>query len=341
MNSRERVKRTLTFDHPDRPPRHLWCLPGTWMYQRPAIDAIEERYPSDFAGPAARYGDSGRARGRRDLRGSYIDEWGCHWVVLEDGVIGEVKQPVLATLDDVRRYSLPWELLRDADLSQVDREAERSERFVLAGTQIRPFERMQFLRGTSELMIDLLNGTPEVMQLLDALHAFYLEEATLWSRTAVDGVSFMDDWGSQRALLINPELWRGVFKPLYRDYCEILRGAGKFIFMHSDGMIEAIYPDLIEMGVHALNSQLFCMDIEELGRRHRGQITFWGEIDRQRILPFGTPDEVRQAVRRVHAALASPAGGVIAQCEFGKSDPPENIEAVFEEWDRLCVGIES
>ncbi|MEM3515676.1 MAG: hypothetical protein QW281_03350, partial [Saccharolobus sp.] len=102
----------------------------------------------------------------------------------------------------------------------------------------------------------------------------------------------------------------------------------------SDGHIEAIYPDLIEIGIDAINSQLFCMNIEELGRKYRGKVTFWGEIDRQYILPFGTVEEVRSAVRRVRKALDTGRGGVIAQCEWGLKDPKENIEAVFEEWNK-------
>ncbi len=99
--------------------------------------------------------------------------------------------------------------------------------------------------------------------------------------------------GAQRGLLISPKLWRGFYKPLYAEYCRIAHAAGKFVFFHSDGHIMEIYPDLIEIGVNAVNSQLFCMDIEEIGRRFKGQITFWGEIDRQNVLPFGTVDDVR------------------------------------------------
>jgi hypothetical protein len=64
-------------------------------------------------------------------------------------------------------------------------------------------------------------------------------------------------------------------------------------------------------------------------------ITFWGEIDRQQILPFGTREQVAEAVRRVKEALWTPKGGIIAQCEFGLKDPVENIEAVFETWESI------
>ena len=157
---------------------------------------------------------------------------------------------------------------------------------------------------------------------------------TEWAKTDVHGVQFMDDWGSQTALLISPARWRELFKPLYREYAAILRKAGKYVFFHSDGHIRAILPDLIEIGVSALNSQLYCMDIEEIGSTFAGKITFWGELDRQHIQPFGTPTEVRAAVRRIRRALDRNSGGVIAHTEWGKLDPYENIDAMFDEWQR-------
>jgi len=142
----------------------------------------------------------------------------------------------------------------------------------------------------------------------------------------------MDDWGSNNALLISPAMWRHMFKPLYREYCDIIHAAGKYVFFHSDGNIESIYADLIEVGVNALNSQLFCMNIEELGRKYKGKITFWGEIDRQFVLPFGTENEIKGAVNRVRRALDDGRGGVIAQCEWGKDNSQSSIETVFQAW---------
>ncbi len=146
---------------------------------------------------------------------------------------------------------------------------------------------------------------------------------------------FKDDWGTQTSLLISPRQWRALFKPLYAEYCDLIHSAGKFAFFHSDGNIASIFPDLIEVGVDAVNAQVFCMDLEALAARHRGQITLWGEIDRQRVLPFGTPDDVRAAVRRVRRAFeiaGGGSGGLIAQCEWGKGVPIENVIAVFDAW---------
>jgi hypothetical protein len=144
----------------------------------------------------------------------------------------------------------------------------------------------------------------------------------------------MDDWGSQSSLLISPETWRRLFKPLYAEYIRVAHESGKKFFMHSDGYILDIYEDLIEIGLDAINSQLFCMNIEEIGKRFAGRLTFWGEIDRQHILPNGSTDEARAAVRRVHENLWR-NGGCLAQFSFEGETRMANAEAVFDEWTRL------
>jgi hypothetical protein len=265
--------------------------------------------------------------------GEYVDAWGCPFTVLEPGVVGEVKAAPLADWAALDRLRPPDEILRLADFTRVDASCAATNMFVKAGTTVRPFERMQFLRGTEALFMDLAWGAAEVFRLRDLVHDFFLREIDLWCRTDVDGISFMDDWGTQKALLVSPKLWRAFYKPLYQEYCDRIHAAGKFVFFHSDGYIFDIYPDLIEIGVDAVNSQLFCMDIEEIARRFKGRITFWGEISRQDTLPFGTPEECRAAVRRVRAALDDGSGGLIAECEWGNDVPAENVHAVFEAWE--------
>jgi len=102
--------------------------------------------------------------------------------------------------------------------------------------------------------------------------------------------------------------------------------------MHSDGYIFSIIPDLIELKLDALNTQLFCMNIEEIGERFKGKITFWVEIDRQHLLPYGSIENVELAVKRIYKNLYND-GGVIAQCEFGPGAKPENIIQVFKIWN--------
>ena len=334
LTSRERVIRTLKHQSVDRAPRELWSLPGIGLDKSDELKEMLTRFPNDFTGPFASYGQSLRAKGTAGVVGSYTDAWGCVWHVAERGVAGEVKEPPLADWSALASYELPWELLKGADFSKVSEWYAKSHEFVKAGTETRMFERLQFLRGSEALFADLAYGSKELFKLIDMLHDFFCKEMELWAACEVDGVTFMDDWGAQRSLLISPTMWRKIFKPLYREYCDILHKGGKFVFFHSDGFIEAIIPDLIEIGVDALNSQLFCMDIEEIGCRYNGEITFWGEIDRQHILPRGSEDDVREAVRRVRRAMDEGKGGVIAECEWGMDTPTANVAAVYDEWTK-------
>lgn len=333
MTSRERVYKTLNHEPVDRPARDLWALPGVMMFKQDDYNDVITRFPGDLGRPECRYGSSRRAKGEPCVAGISVDAWGCEWHVGETGVVGEVKCPPLADWSALDTYTLPWELLDEADFSNTNRSCNESDKFMLGGSETRPFERMQYLRGTENLFMDLAYGVEEVYTLRDMVHEFNCREMEMWAKTDVDALFFMDDWGTQISLLISPDSWRNFFKPLYRDYCDIAHSYGKKVFYHSDGFIEDIYPDLIEIGVNALNSQLFCMDIEKLGCLYGDKITFWGEIDRQFILPFGNEEEVRAAVRRVKAALWK-GTGVIAQCEWGNDVSKQNIITMFDEWDR-------
>ena len=332
MTSRERVAKTLNFESPDRAPRELWALAGVSMFRQDELDALLERFPSDFGNPAGEYGPSERKQGTMAVVGTYVDEWGCEWTVAEPGVCGEVKNPPLAEWSALDGWQPPWERLDKADLSQTNGSCAASDKYMKGNTDIRPFERLQFLRGTENLFMDLAYMPKELERLIEMLHEWGLRDMEMWAKTDVDAIGFMDDWGTQHSLLISPDQWRALFKPLYKDYCDIAKKAGKRVFFHSDGHTRAIIPDLIEIGIDALNTQIFCMDIEALASEFKGKITFWGEICRQNIMPFGSVEEVRQAVRRVRSAFDDGHGGLIAQCEWGNRDPQENIAAVYETW---------
>jgi hypothetical protein len=339
MTSRERVERCLDRTIPDRPPRHTWFLPiAEHDHGAAAIRDFKARWPDDIGTPNVPIPAVGALRkGDMHAEGTYVDEWGCKFINLQAGVIGEVKEPLVSDWSRLDELKLPEACLQ-VDIAAVNAACRASDKFLLSDAYPRPFERLQFMRGSENVYLDLATESPELRELLRRVHALYCRELEVWAKTDVDGLMFMDDWGAQSRLLIRPELWRRWFKPLYRDYVNIAHGAGKKIFMHSDGHIAAIYEDLVEIGVDALNSQLYCMDLEEIGRRFKGRIAFWGEIDRQRILPFGTTDEVRAAVQRLAEALYDRRGGVMAQFEFGAGCKLENAHAAHEEWARIANG---
>ena len=331
MTPRELVVDSLEFRGPVRVPRQLWVLPWAEMTWPAELAAIRARFPDDIVTSPAFLREPLRTTGEEYEPGVYVDEWGCRFENAQRGIIGQVKDPLIKSWADLGAVRVPRERL-SVDVGKVDDFCAASPEFVLAKTWARPFELLQFLRGPENLYIDLAERPAELFGLLARIHAFYKEELELWASTEVDALVFADDWGGQGSLLVSPALWREVFKPLYRDYVEIAHRNGKYAFMHSDGHIAAILPDLVEIGLDALNAQIFCMDVAEIGRRFAGKLTFWGEVDRQHLLPTGAPADVAAAVRTARRALWR-GGGVIAQCEFGIGARPENVAAVFEAWE--------
>lgn len=337
MTSRELVHSTLEFKNTGgRAPRNLWFLPWAQNNYPGELAKIREDFPDDFSGAETTYRELPKTVGQQMEIGVYVDEWNCTFHNLQRGVIGEVKEPLIPADDmewvNADKVHLPEEWLT-FDMDMVNRSCAATDKFVTGGCCPNPFERLQYIRGTENLYMDLMFPTPGMLAFFRRLHDFHCRLLERWCKTDVDAVNFMDDWGSQKNLLISPELWTELFKPMYRDFVEIAHSHGKKIFMHSDGNVLQIYPHLIEIGVDAFNSQLFCMGVENLAP-FKGKITFWGEIDRQYILPWGTEQDAENAVKLVHDTLWD-NGGCIAQCEFGPGAKPQNVYKVFETWNRL------
>ena len=336
MTSRERVLKTLNHEEVDRFPKELWALAGVWMHRSEEFKEVNKLIEFDTAYAPIVYGASPYATPFTGEVGKYTDDFGSEWTVGEPGVAGEVTRPVIDDWSRLDSYKMPNEMLDNIDTSKVSEFYANTDKFVLGGSHVRPFERLQFMRGTENLFMDMAYGEASFLKLKDMLFEFECRNLEILTGLDVDQIRFMDDWGTQRALLIDPEMWREYFKPMYKKYVEIIHKGGKKAFFHSDGFIEAIYPDLIEIGVDSLNSQLFCMDAEKIIDTYGDKITFWGEIDRQFVLPFGTISDVDAAVDRIAGAVMKKHGkrtGAVAQCEWGVHDPKENVIEVFKRWD--------
>jgi hypothetical protein len=322
----------MNFEYPDRAPRDIWTVPAVSLYYKKEYATLLQKYPPDISRPQVCIGASEDEYSACLQIGSYKDAWGSIWHVAEPGVIGEVKQPVLEDLSSLNDYELPWHLIKNRDVDQIDKACDESDLFMLSEVAARPFERLQFLHGTINTFIDLAYGKAQVKKLIKMIHEYFLKDIEVWCRTSVDGVVFIDDWGTMNSLLISPQLWREIFKPLYKDYCALIHSYGKYAFFHSDGYVFEIFNDLMELGIDAINLQLSLMNLEDLANICKGKITLWGEIDRQRVLPFGTRKEVHEAVMAIRHVFDDGKGGVIAQCEWGKDNSADNIEQVYKSW---------
>jgi len=330
MKSRERVVRAIEFTGPDRPPISHGILPAAQYKYGAALDEVLESVHEDFGWhllpdtPPSELPALYR-------QGRNYDDFGTLWDVPVAGVLGIPCEWPLADWSRLEGFAWPdfdagppkWRLYSG-------HMAGRSEQYYARGAWITFFEQMQQLRGMENLLMDLAEGSREVYRLRDDLLAFNLRWLDKWCALPYDGIHFADDWGDQTRLLVRPELWRAFFRPAYAAMFQRVISAGMDVHFHSDGNIIDIIPDLIDIGVKVINCQANVIGLDLLKRKVRGSVCFRTDLDRQKIVPFGTPEQVKRHVVDVFEHLGTPAGGIIACGEIGPDTPLANIRAMYE-----------
>jgi uroporphyrinogen decarboxylase len=204
-----------------------------------------------------------------------------------------------------------------------------SDEYYARGAWITFFEQLQQLHGFEATLVDLATDRSEIYVLRDDLLSFSLEWIDRWLALPYQGLHFADDWGTQTNLMISPDRWRAFFKPVYQEMFSRVKAAGLDVWFHSDGNILAIMPDLIELGIDVLNCQASLMDRQAL-RSYAGQVCFRTDIDRQHVLPYVSPQEVKAYIYDLFQDLGTPEGGIVACGEISEDVPLENIRAMYE-----------
>ena len=186
--------------------------------------------------------------------------------------------------------------------------------------------------GPEAAVSELCDGHRELGTLLARLHGYFRQEVELWATTQVDGVVLGDDLAWVAASHAHLKIWRSLFKPLFREYCDVLHDHDKFVFFLSDGTSGEALDDLVDIGVDAVHAQWPQEEFEQHAARHRGRVTFWGGVGRRKVEPPSQGRDIREAVFRVRKALDFGAGGVISQVSWGSHVPLQNIVTFFEQW---------
>jgi uroporphyrinogen decarboxylase len=370
MKSRERVLRALNHQEVDRVPIDLGGTQNSTMcagaydnfkrflgvdvptrelsrvFETVIMDqAVLSRLPVDTRAVFARPPAVSATRWLDDR--TFVDEWGITFRRAADGVpyFDPIGHPLAeATLADLDRYGGPdvEDPSRYAGLADLARDLhENTDYAVCASTaDTTIFDKAWMLRGMAQFLSDLLLDPTFALALLDKVadvqcrrHAAFLAEVGPY----IDVIVISDDMGMQRGPIIRPELYRKMIKPLHRRYVETIRQhTGAKIHNHACGSIFDLVEDYIEIGIDALNPMQVAaarMSPESLHQHFHGRIAFWGGIDSQRILPLGTPDEVRQAVRDTIAAMHSLEGSHVLGSVHNVQDdvPSENVWAMLDE----------
>jgi uroporphyrinogen decarboxylase len=196
------------------------------------------------------------------------------------------------------------------------------------------FEKSWRVRGFDTFLVDMLANQELAEYLLSEVARRTAHIAARCARAGVDVIQFGDDVGAEHAMLMRPALWRKLLKPRLAEVIAAAKTANPEViaFYHSDGHIRPIIAELIEVGVDVLNPiQPESVDVAELKRSFGSQLSFWGGIGVQSVLPFGTPEEVRDAVRSLIAQAGEGGGLVVSPSHLVEHDvPAANIIAFVD-----------
>ena len=305
---------------------HAFFPGALWTHGAKLIELME-RHPDDFGNRGFRIPPE-----PAQVIEEYTDEWGTTWRRRKGYSAGEVLRPALETWDRWPGYAFPAEPSEN-DWGELGSGIRNRDWYALVGW-MDLFERMQFLRGTENLLLDFAEGRPELDELADRIVQRNLRLIEGYIRAGADGIWLSDDWGSQDRLLINPALWREFFKPRYRRMIELIRDSGRHVFFHTCGWTMDIWDDLIELGVNVINPQNALFPRQVLEQKLAGRICVFSDADRQHVMPFGTPEEVREFARNTISTF-NRSGGVMLRFELEPVWPYENIRAMYEAFEEF------
>lgn len=331
MNSRERARRAINFQHPDRPPISHAVLPAAYLKYGESMKEILAEYGDDFGWD---YMDDLSTEDYPALyrQGRNADDFGTVWESPWLGICGIPADCPIKALSRYSEFSWPEVFSAGPPSGRLysGHMMGSDDRWYARGAWITYWEQLQWLRGLEDLYIDIATEPKELCQLMDDLLEFNLAWIDKWTALEYDGLHFADDWGAQNHLLIQPAVWRRLFKPRYAEMFRRVREAGMDVWYHSDGRINDIIGDLIEIGVQVINCQTSVMGLDWIAENVRGKVAFRTDIDRQHILPFGSPAQVKEEVQRTFQAVGTAAGGIVACGEVAPEVPLENIRAMYE-----------
>jgi uroporphyrinogen decarboxylase len=276
-----------------------------------------------------------------------VDEWGVvyqwheeaqtHFVIQSEAPLHRVTTP-----EEVEKH--PWPDPTDPSryngLKETARQYQEEGYAVVVSAPLMVMTQTQGMRGWEQFMTDTVLNPSLLEYLMDKILEIQLE----MSRRLLDEIDpcmdvivIGDDLSHQGGLTYSPDMYRRLFKPRQRKIMRVLKeefGDAKVLY-HCCGGVEPLLPELIDLGIDAINpvqvSAKGMGDTKKLKAKYGRHLTFWGGIDTQRILPFGTPDEVRNEVRRRIEDLA-PGGGFVlgAVHNIRPEIKPENICALYE-----------
>ncbi len=327
--------------------------PDEYIYDWPELgtalpdEATLIRLHSDVRGVYDRLPEAVSRRNKtRPAHSNFIDDWGSGQKEIEDGVWYPGVHPLAeaTTIEEIEAYT-NWPDMHDpyrvAQVRAAARKLADENQFAIMATPwlLFPFERAHAMQGLDKFLYNMAVDKEFSKYLLEKIYGYcktlmgyFLDELG----GNVDIIKIGDDLGTQESLLISPKMYREFLKPIHADFIHFIKERTKAkVFFHTDGDVFNLIEDFIEIGVDILNpiqtSAGRMSNLAELKQRFGDRIILCGAIDTQKVLPYGSPAEVRGEVKRVINILGDGGGYMLASVHTIMNEvPAENVLAMVD-----------
>lgn len=350
MKPRERVEMALNREKPDRCPMQISFTPEFAVRLQKDMEIQGKRVHNPHGGGNTY--ELERSLGEDMLLTSvgwansyyqddkpYTDEWGVGWEIhpydtpFGTGSYTEIASHPLAQDASIHSYQPPDPTRPELYEASAKMIGDFSSDYWIVGVTVTTiFETAWALRGLEQMMLDMAMNPDLANHLLDIPYHYHLTAAKKLAEMGVDMIWTGDDVGSQSQMMISPIMWRKFFKPRMAEFISELKAINPAIKVayHTDGNVELILPELIEIGIDVLNPiQPASMDPAKIKQEYGDKLCFWGTVDEQQTLPFGTPEDVANEIRLRLDTVGFDGGLILAPTHHVQLDTPlENFWAM-------------
>ena len=301
-------------EYPDTIPVTVGLLPAMWIRYGSELQRLVDQYPQFFHGLKMDLEHVEDNLPPSYRQGVYIDEWNCEWHNAHAGNEAIVVKHPVQTEEDVFNLQIPS--CRDGRLPHG---------FM--------YLRLLDLCGFENAMIWFAEEDETIQTMIDKVLEYNLYQVAAVLPRMEEMITFGDDLGTQKGLAIGPERWRKYLKPCFRKLYGLVKAykPDQLIYMHTDGCIWEIMPDLVECGVDMINPQFRANGLENLVRVCRKDqiIPIHLDLDRQ-LFPLATPGQLKDHVAECVESLYLPQGALGLSIELNYEVPLENAAAILD-----------
>ncbi len=348
LSFKENFLKAANFDYPEYIPCRIGISWPVWNTYREKLVKLVKEYPLFFPGldPSnIKYDEKVGVIHYEEVR---VDPFGCVWKFSIKGLQGIVVKHPLDNWSKWKNYQfpdpdeglpveggtklIPWETIYE----NLEKAKERGDLVVAGMPHGFFFQRLYYLRGFTNLLMDFIKKPPQIYELIETLTEYNIELVKRFLKFKhIDLFSFGDDLGCQDRMPISPQTFREFIFPAYKRIFGLIREKGIHVRLHTDGHVMEVVDQLIEAGVTILNIQDLVNGIENIARKCKGKVCIDLDIDRQKIVPYGTPQDVKNLVKKAYKLLSMKKGGLMFVVGIYPPTPLENIRALCEVFSEI------